>query len=62
MAITLQQPKTDNTSTYGASHDRDLRRKRDDQCEGDILWEQRMKKLNPSWHPSENSLWDAYHE
>lgn len=34
----------------------------DEQCEGDIWWEERMKKLNPNWRLSENSLWDAYHE
>lgn len=34
----------------------------DEQCEGDVLWEQRMKKLNPHWRRSDYSLWDAYHE
>ena len=34
----------------------------DDQCEGDVEWEQRMKRLNPTWRRTDYSLWDVYHE
>ncbi len=34
----------------------------DDQCEGDVTWEERMKRLNPTWHRTDYSLWDVYHE
>ena len=34
----------------------------DDHCNGDVEWERRMKVLNPNWNPTENALWDVWHE